>query len=167
MWALATSLSAQFQHLGSVLYRKCREALEVLESEDEEVDAIDLERAQAWILLTLYEFMRTNARRGWTSAGRAFRLVQLMRLYEIDKSGNDGSLQPNTSPQIDLVEMEERRRTFWMAYCLDRFISLRNEYPLTLHEQMVMLEPTPYNPKNVELTVTAWSRSRHGYRHQK
>lgn len=136
MWALATSFSAQFQHVGHALYRSCREILEESEAEDEGAGTIEIERAQAWILVTIYEFMQTNSRRGWTSAGRAFRLVQLMRLYEIDKC-SDSFVEQNGCARIDWVEIEEKRRTFWMAYCIDRFISLRNEYPLTLQEQVV------------------------------
>lgn len=104
--------------------------LEILEVKDTKVDFIEIERVQAWILLTIYEFMRSCYRQGWMRAGRAFRLVQLMRLYEIDTPGNAANNQ-------DWVEVEEKRRAFWMAYCLDRFVSIRNGWPLTLSEQVV------------------------------
>lgn len=110
--------------------------LEAMDLEDESTDSNDIEQAQAWILVTLYEFIRMNHRRGWTSAGRAFRLVQLMRLYELDGS-NNVPLLPNGTIQIGWVETEEKRRTFWMAYSLDRFVCLRSGSPLTLHEQVV------------------------------
>ena len=138
MWALATSLSAQFQDVRQSLHIDCREILEAMDWQDERTDSNDIEQAQAWILVTLYELMRMNHRRGWTSAGRAFRLVQLMRLYEIDKS-NHGQILPNNTAQMDWVETEERRRTFWMAYSLDRFVCVRNGSPLTLQEQVVRL----------------------------
>lgn len=138
MWALATSLSAQFQDVRQSLYIDCRELLEAMDWQDERTDSNDIEQAQAWILVTLYELMRMNHTRGWTSAGRAFRLVQLMRLYEIDKSSH-GQILPNNTAQMDWVETEERRRTFWMAYSLDRFVCVRNGSPLTLQEQVVRL----------------------------
>lgn len=112
--------------------------LEAMDLEDEGSDSNDIEQAQAWILVTMYEFVRMNHRRGWTSAGRAFRLVQLMRLYEIDNSNHVPMLQNGTT-QMDWVETEERRRTFWMAYSLDRFVCVRSGSPLTLHEQVVRL----------------------------
>ena len=112
--------------------------LEALELEDDKMDSIDVEQAQAWILVTIYEFMRTNYRRGWTSAGRSFRLVQLMRLYELDNS-DTVPIQQHGTTHIDWVETEEKRRTFWMAYSLDRFVSIRDGWPLTLHEQVVRL----------------------------
>lgn len=110
--------------------------LEEMDLEDERTDANDIEQAQAWILVTLYEFIRMNHRRGWTSAGRAFRLVQLMRLYEIDNP-NRVPILANGTAQMSWVETEEKRRTFWMAYSLDRFVCVRSGSPLTLHEQVV------------------------------
>ena len=64
------------------------------------------------------------------SAGRVFRLVQLMRLYEVD--GYDA-----TAPTPTCIVSEEKRRTFWVAYILDRLVSIRSGSPLTLVEQMV------------------------------
>jgi hypothetical protein len=65
------------------------------------------------------------------SAGRAFRLVQLRRLHEIDSP---------TKPQVpdeDFIETEEKRRVFWMAYFLDHLFSMRNSWPITLNEHVV------------------------------
>lgn len=132
MWTLAASVSAQFQNIGDSLYQDTRRTLEVVESKDTNIESIDIEQVQAWILLTIYEFTRMNYRRGWMSAGHAFRLIQLMRLHEID-------VLNNILFQIDWIETEEKRRTFWMAYSLDRFISIRNGWPLTLSEQVVGL----------------------------
>lgn len=143
MWTIAASLSAQFQHVRDSLYRDTREMLEALDSKDNKMEYVEIEQAQAWILLAIYEFMRTNYRRGWMSAGRAFRLVQLMRLYEID-GPNSLTRQHDAIAQADWIETEEKRRTFWMAYTLDRLVSIRNEWPLTLHEQVVRLFITYY-----------------------
>lgn len=130
MWTLAASVSAQFQTVGDLLYRDTRRTLEVLEMKDTEIESIDIEQVQACILLAIYEFMRSDYRRGWMSAGRAFRLIQLMRLHEID-------VPDCIQMQTDWIETEEKRRTFWMAYSLDRFVSSRNGWPLTLSEQVV------------------------------
>ncbi len=110
--------------------------LEALDWKDNNMECIAIEQAQAWILLAIYELMRTTYRRGWMSAGRSFRLVQLMRLYEID-GPNNPTEQRSATTQADWVETEERRRTFWMAYTLDRYVSICNEWPLTLNEQVV------------------------------
>jgi hypothetical protein len=44
----------------------------------------------------------------------------------------------------DDIGTEEKRRAFWVAYCLDRFISVQNGLPLTLNEEVVstpLLDP--------------------------
>ena len=130
MWSLAASVSAQFQHISDSLYHHTRRMLHNVETEATDVEIVDIEQVQAYILVAIYEFMRTDYRRGWMSAGRAFRLIQLMRLHEIDV--------PSRMPApVEWIEVEERRRTFWMAYSLDRFISIQNGWPLTLSEQVV------------------------------
>lgn len=130
MWTLAASVSAHPENVAECLYRNTRRMLEILELKTVDSDSIDIEQVQVSILLAIYEFMRSHYRRGWMSAGRAFRLIQLMRLHEIDAP--DHILM-----QTDWIKTEEKRRTFWMAYSLDRFISIRNGWPLTLSEQVV------------------------------
>jgi len=102
------------------------------------MDFTEIEHVQARVLLLIYDFMQTNHQRGWMSAGRCFRLLQLMRLYEIDAPDNvarrDNAIEPES-----WIRTEEKRRTFWMAYSLDRFISIRHSWPLTLNEQVVIL----------------------------
>lgn len=73
MWTLAASLSTQFQHIRDSLYTGTKQMLEAME------------------------------RRGWMSAGRVFRLVQLMRLYEIDGPGV-------TAPPPICILSEEKRQ---------------------------------------------------------
>ena len=114
--------------------------LDSLEAQDSNIGCTDIEQVQARILVLIYEFMRTNHQRGWISAGRCFRLVQLMRLYEIDSPENVAAQETNGQPE-DWIKTEVKRRTFWVAYSLDRFISMRHEWPLTLNEQDVSLLP--------------------------
>lgn len=135
MWTLATASSAQFQSLVEPLYADTRRMLEALESKEHEGDGneIEIEQVQAWILLVLYQCQKTHYRRAWISAGRAFRLVQLTRLFEVD--GADGVLAQIN--HANWVEVEEKRRTFWMAYLLDRFTSMQDDLPLTLNEEVV------------------------------
>jgi hypothetical protein len=130
MWTLAMARSTQFDQMGDMLYVETRAALEALDLADSDMGTCHVEQAQAWILLTLYEFSRTNYRRGWISAGRAFRHVQLLQLYDLDSPEAPGAAR-------DVIEMEEKRRTFWVAYCLDRFVSISNGSPLTLNEEVV------------------------------
>ncbi|KAG0646232.1 transcriptional activator [Hyphodiscus hymeniophilus] len=123
-------------HIRDSLYETTLQLLAALESRDNDEDFADIEHVQARVLLLIYDFMRTNHQRGWMSAGRCFRLVQLLRLGEIDSPNRDNAKAPTTNDSVEWIRLEERRRTFWMAYSLDRFISARHEWPLTLSEQI-------------------------------
>lgn len=96
------------------------------------VPAQEIEIVQAIILISTYESMRGFYDLAWTSASRAFRIVQLMRLHEVDGSAQDPFLD-----QHDLTEKEEFRRTFWMTYLLDSMFAVRGNWPVALRETMV------------------------------
>lgn len=97
-------------------------------------DCSDTELGQAWVLMATFESMKAYHRQAWMSAGRAFRLVQLMRLHELDQPG---TTEESLIPDQDFVEKEEKRRVFWMAYFLDHLFSMRNSWPITLNEHVV------------------------------
>ncbi|OTB07892.1 hypothetical protein M426DRAFT_265915 [Hypoxylon sp. CI-4A] len=128
MWTLAASVSAHYQNIGDSLYRYTRKALEGLDTNVVGIGMTEMEQVQAWLLLAIHEFMCIDFSRGWVSAGRAFRLIQLNWLQYSD--GHDVSLG-----QTDWVDTEQKRRTFWLAYCLDRLVSIRNNSPMTFSEQ--------------------------------
>ncbi|KAK0620713.1 fungal-specific transcription factor domain-containing protein [Immersiella caudata] len=137
MWTLAMALSSQFESLRDTLYNETRQMLETLDLSEDDMGVVRIEQVQAWLLIAHYEFARANYRRGWVSAGRAFRLVQLAKLHEIDSPGNILDCE-------DPVLVEERRRTFWVAYCLDRFICMKSRWPLTLIEEVLCTRlPSP------------------------
>lgn len=132
---MAASLSTQFRNILDVLYRETRTMLEAFELDDEKTELICLEHIQAWILLAMYEFMHNNHRRGLMSAGRAFRLIQILGLFEID-SPSYAPARDSWAPG-DYIKTEESRRTFWIAYTIDRLVSFNSGLPLTLNEQEV------------------------------
>lgn len=159
MWTLATTVTKQFDSIRESLYNATKTLAHRLENKNRQLSNIPIELAQIWVLLTVYEFMQRDYQQGWMSAGHTFRLVQLMRLHEIDRPLGIGSCQMPSSNSIvftssasyssassdiipigyspDWVLKEEMRRTFWMAYCLDRFPSMCNNLPLTFNEQTV------------------------------
>jgi hypothetical protein len=135
MWTISMALSSQFEGVRDAMYKETRQMLEDREL-GEDIMAIHLEDLQALILLTFYEFLRSSFSRAWLSAGKVFRLVQLLRLHEVD-SHHTNLIDVFTSSTEDQVTAEEKRRAFWTAYCLDRFISPHNRFPLTLSEESV------------------------------
>ncbi|KAH7110281.1 hypothetical protein EDB81DRAFT_768942 [Dactylonectria macrodidyma] len=98
-------------------------------------EAVPIEEVQAWLLLSIYEILKTSPLRGWISASRCFCLVHILKLHEIDKpEGWHTSAWANLS----WVEIEERRRTFCTAYALECYASLVNRQPLALNEQTIL-----------------------------
>lgn len=143
MWTLAASFSSQFQLIRSNLYREARQLLDALETDAQNSQAelyhvISIEQVQAWCLLAIYELTNDtcNYQRGMISAGRAFRLVQMMRLYEID-SPNHPATNNQDPGQGDWIDIESMRRTFWLAYTIDRFTGMIDGLPLAFDERQV------------------------------
>ena len=99
-----------------------------------QADCIEIEQVQAWGLLAVYEFMRIGYRKAWMSAGRFFRYAVLMKLHNVD--GLDG-IAAASLQSLSFIELEERRRTFWMAYTIDHITSLLDRLPLTFDQHVV------------------------------
>lgn len=129
------SHSSQFENMREILYNETRQMLEEGDTGDQ--NSVHIEHLQAWILITYYQFLRSSYQRAWFSAGRVFRLVQLLRLYELDSPTRYLPVLSFRGGENDEIETEEKRRAFWVAYCLDRLISVQNGLPLTLNEEVV------------------------------
>lgn len=56
-----------------------------------------------------------------------------MGLHRLDKPGLD--VKQCIPPPRDWTEREERRRTFWMAFCEDRYASIGTGWPMTVDEK--------------------------------
>ncbi|CBF86054.1 hypothetical protein AN2036.2 [Aspergillus nidulans FGSC A4] len=142
MWTLASSLSSQFHVEGCKLYAKTRQLLGELDG-DEPCHQISLEQAQAWALLSIYELTCQDFDRGMMSAGRAFRLIQMMRLYELDMPRTPQTMQLDqyqrefTPAQNDWIDIETKRRTFWFAYLIDRFTSMVDGLHMFFDERLI------------------------------
>ncbi|CDM31771.1 Zn(2)-C6 fungal-type DNA-binding domain [Penicillium roqueforti FM164] len=136
MWALAAASSAHLQHMRESLYSRARSGIETLDHDIESRGAACLQAAQAWLLLTHYEFRYMSYRRAWLTAGRAFRIIQLAKLHEIDRLNN---ISINMAHPEAWAEAEEKRRTFWLAYCLDRFLNISDEWPLSLNDEALCI----------------------------
>jgi hypothetical protein len=67
--------------------------------------------------------------------GRMIRLVQMLSLHRLD-SGADPSTQMLPPPR-DFIELEERRRTFWVAFHGDRWASSGTGWSMMIQEKEV------------------------------
>lgn len=140
MRTLAAAASASFRQLSKSLYTDTRQTLEKLDDANEQgsIGSIPLEHIQAWLLLTHYEFMHKPYHRAMMTAGRAFRMVQVALLHQVDAC-EPGVIPASfeAKPDSPWVETEQKRRIFWVSYCLDRCAGLHGTCPLTFHEDAV------------------------------
>lgn len=138
MWALAASTAPEYTQLDvDRLYRCAVRALQAVENISEPGGPKpfnDVQQVQAQLLLSMYELKHIDFRQGFITAGCAFRLVQLGWFQDLISGSN------TFPPSMDWTGLEEKRRTFWLAYYLDRIISLRSDSSCTFGEE-VSFEP--------------------------
>ncbi|ROW12013.1 hypothetical protein VPNG_05202 [Cytospora leucostoma] len=134
MWTLAVSQSSQFQLIRLDLYAETQRLLKDVEGAS--LGRHYVEEVQARILVSLYELMSTDCdhQQGIVSARKAFHLIQLMRLNVIDDSVGSGLAER----QSDWIDIESMRRTFWVAYTIDRTISAFEDSALTFFEHQIL-----------------------------
>lgn len=135
MWTLAASISEPYIHHQTHYYKRARKYIEEAEMRGHGEGIISVAQCQAWTLITAYEFKLMYFPRAWMSTGRAVRLAQMMGLHRLDGQGLEVK-QCIPAPK-DWVEREERRRTFWAAFCLDRYASIGTGWPMNIEEKDV------------------------------
>ncbi|KAF2272588.1 uncharacterized protein EI97DRAFT_445659 [Westerdykella ornata] len=136
MWALAASITDKYETLQEHFYQRARKYAHMDEMRGYGEATITVGHCQAWILICTYEFKQMYFPRAWMSAGRAVRLAQMMQLHRLDGAGLD--VKQSLGPPKDWTEREERRRTFWMAFCVDRYASIGTGWPMTIDERDIL-----------------------------
>ncbi|KAK5626408.1 hypothetical protein RRF57_002123 [Xylaria bambusicola] len=124
---IAIAFSSQFENIRDQLYLITRDRLENIDLAEKSLDTGRVEPTQAWILLVFYEFIKTNYQRGWLSAN------DMTALYSVDR----GTKPSFGSIEAGFIIEEEKRRAFWIAYCMDRIISVCEMTPLTFAEEVI------------------------------
>ena len=132
MWCHAASITEKYMHHQDIFYRRARKYIELDEMKSQGEAFVSLAHAQTWVLICAYEFKMMFFPRAWMSVGRASRLALMMGLNRVDGGGLD--VKQVLPPPRDWTEIEERRRTFWMAYCVDRYASIGTGWPMAIDE---------------------------------
>ncbi|KAI5808892.1 fungal-specific transcription factor domain-containing protein [Peziza echinospora] len=136
IWTLAASVSDEYFSLQTHFYRMARKYAEDQELKGHGEHIISTSTSQTWTLIATYEFKLMYFPRAWLSTGRAVRLAQMMGLHRLDGVGLD--VKQCLQPPKDWTEREERRRTFWLAFCVDRYASIGTGWPMTIEEKDIM-----------------------------
>ncbi|KAI9816421.1 MAG: hypothetical protein M1832_005088 [Thelocarpon impressellum] len=150
MWCLAASVSDRYMGLQDHFYQRARKYVELDEMKGHGQTMITIAHSQCWSLISTYEFKLMYFPRAWMSTGRAVRLAQMMGLHRLDGVGLD--VKQCLPPPKDWTEREERRRTFWMAFCQDRYASIGTGWPLVVEESDILT--------NLPASEEAFERSR-------
>ncbi|KAJ5983789.1 Transcription factor [Penicillium waksmanii] len=136
IWCHAASISDKYYGLHNHFYHRARKYAEMDEMKGFGENIITLSHCQTWILIGSYEFRMIYFPRAWLSVGKAARLALMMGLNRLDGTGLD--VKQSMFPPKDWTEREERRRTFWMAFCTDRYASIGTGWPMVIDENDIM-----------------------------
>jgi hypothetical protein len=96
--------------------------------------------------------------RAATSLSRSVRIAQMLNLHRIDHSNQP--LLPTLAPPKDWSELEERRRTWWLIFCNDRFVCGTTGWPALINERDVRSTTTfgfPFQPPHEQLTSSRFT----------
>ncbi|KAI1325259.1 fungal-specific transcription factor [Xylariaceae sp. FL0255] len=133
MWTLACSITEKYNDLKFLFYQRARKYMEADSIRGYGEHLITIAHCQAHILLASFEFKMMYFPRAWMSTGAAVRMAQMLGLHRLDGAGLD--VKMCLPPPRDWTEREERRRTFWMAFCEDRYASIGTGWPMTIDER--------------------------------
>ncbi|KID62887.1 binuclear zinc transcription factor, partial [Metarhizium hybridum] len=136
MWTLACSITDKYADLKDLFYQRARKYVEADYVKGYGEHMISVAHCQTHILLAAYEMKMMYFPRAWINTGSAVRLAQMIGLHRLDGTGLD--VKQCLPPPKDWTEREERRRTFWMAFCEDRYASIGTGWPMTVDEKDIM-----------------------------
>lgn len=136
MWAMAASVTDKYEAFQEHFYQRARKYIQQDEMKGHGESMLTIAHAQTWIILASYEFKLMYFPRAWMSAGRSCRMVQMMGLHRLDGVGLE--VKQCLPPPRDWTEREERRRTFWGGFAVDRYSSIGTGWPMTIEERDIM-----------------------------
>lgn len=136
IWALAASITPKYSSLHLHFHLRARKYAEIDETSGRQ-KYINIRHAQAWMLIGIYEFKMMMFPNAWLTTGRATRLVQMLGLHRLDGLGVE--VKQTLPKEADVGEIEERRRTFWMVFFMDRVGGVGTGWPMIVDERDVCL----------------------------
>ncbi|KAK9320415.1 fungal-specific transcription factor domain-containing protein [Lipomyces orientalis] len=132
VWTTAAAMSSKYRQYAGVFYSRARKYLEQVQMRGHGENVATLAFTQAWVLIAMYEYRVMYFPRAWLSAGTACRSAIMLQTNVMDRSMT--GVKQCLPPPSDSIEIEERRRTFWCAFCADRYASVGTGWPLIIDE---------------------------------
>ncbi|KAL8973220.1 MAG: hypothetical protein Q9197_002446 [Variospora fuerteventurae] len=154
--SLAASLMDGYAHVKDKCYQIARKSFETCEREEDGANLMTIEALQACILITFYELRGKGFARAWMTLGRAIRLAQMMGLDRMDapEPSVTGTLkfQQTLPPAQSQLDLEERRKAFWVLFIVDTYASVRTGTPVAI-DQSKITTVLPSDPKAPETNL--------------
>jgi hypothetical protein len=134
--ASAAATSDPHRHLSEPFYQRARVYAEADELRGQGETVTTLSHVQAWALISAYEcHVYALFTRASTSLCRAIRIAQMLQLHRIDNHDDPQTL-PLTSTSTPF-ETESRRRTWWVVFLADRFLTSTTGWPSLIDERHI------------------------------
>ncbi|ORY69851.1 uncharacterized protein BCR38DRAFT_420234 [Pseudomassariella vexata] len=127
VWALACNGNDKYGSYHDIFYQRARQYAEADEMKGYGEHFITVAHAQAWCCIATDEAKSMLFTRAAMSSARTVRLVEMMGLHRLDCPPEE--ISPTLQPPADWQELEERRRTFWGAFCIDSHCSISTGWP--------------------------------------
>ncbi|UKZ70910.1 uncharacterized protein TrAtP1_011881 [Trichoderma atroviride] len=136
IWAMGALWHPKYDRCADVFYKRSRYYAEADEMRESGEYFITIAHAQAWALIACYEARAMLYTRAGMSCARCCRLVHMLGLNKIDSPDDDA---PETlGPPQDWIELEERRRVFWVAFSCDAQSSMATGWPSYINSDDIM-----------------------------
>ncbi|KAL7941825.1 hypothetical protein V8C42DRAFT_333826 [Trichoderma barbatum] len=136
IWAMGALWHPKYDRIAHVFYNRARYYAETDEMKGDGEHFITIPHAQAWALITGYEARAMLYTRASMSGARCCRLVQMLALDKLDSSDDD--FPATLPPPNDWIELEERRRVFWVAFSLDAQGRIATGWSSLIHAEDIM-----------------------------
>ncbi|KAK0737102.1 hypothetical protein B0T21DRAFT_157427 [Apiosordaria backusii] len=139
IWTMAANNHPKYGCYHEALYRRARQYLESDELKGHGEHFISVAHAQAWALIAADEARRMLFTRAALSSARCVRIVGMMGLHRLDSTVGDDEhpIAPMIPPPKGWVELEERRRLFWGAFCIDSYAGISTGWPTLIDTNQV------------------------------
>uniref|UniRef100_L2G9U7 Binuclear zinc transcription factor n=1 Tax=Colletotrichum fructicola (strain Nara gc5) TaxID=1213859 RepID=L2G9U7_COLFN len=127
VWAMASNGHEKYSQYHEIFYKRARQYADADEMRGYGEHFLTVQHAQAWALIATDEARCMYFTRAAMSSAKCVRLVEMMGLHRIDGDGQE--MAPTLAPPTSWVDLEERRRAFWGAYCIDCHASISTGWP--------------------------------------
>ena len=125
-------------------------------------------QAAVWIIFNAY--ISGDLTEAWFMLGKACRLAHLLGFDRIDCSRSDRFISMVPGPR-DAIELEERRKTIWVLFFLDRSLSCLGGFSLAIDDRVFHVN-YPVDDMHfqslthgVSVVITFFVRSSHDFRY--